>query len=197
MRDIRAAGGGHDLVGIYAAGDTFSGFANSLGQRNWFQSATFNLDWCFYLEADKAAKNLYAGFDWDDDLFARKVDWSTRQLAALGREPMNLTPGRVPDISRAAGDGGVGAARCRITARSGRRAHETRQTPLLRMVVDDAALSPMVSIAEDTAGGVAPNFQWPASSAPTSCSSSTGQLRRHARVAAVGPGVRRGHQRRR
>ena len=41
----------------------------------------------------------------------------------------------------------------------GRRAHETRQTPLLRMVVDDVALSPMVSIAEDTAGGVAPNFQ--------------------------------------
>ena len=61
LSDIRRGGGGHDLVGIYAAGDTFAGFGNSLGQRNWFQTATFNLDWCFYLEADKAAKNLYAG----------------------------------------------------------------------------------------------------------------------------------------
>ncbi len=37
LADIRDAAGGKDLVGIYAAGDTFSGFANSLGQRNWFQ----------------------------------------------------------------------------------------------------------------------------------------------------------------
>ena len=71
----------------------FQGFANSLGQRNWFESSTFNLDWCFYLRADKAAKNLYAGFDWDDDAFAAKVDWSARQLAALDREPISLSPG--------------------------------------------------------------------------------------------------------
>ena len=54
LADIRNAAVGKDLVGIYASGDTFSGFANSLGQRNWFQSATFNLDWSFYLHADKA-----------------------------------------------------------------------------------------------------------------------------------------------
>ena len=92
----------HDLVGIYAAGDTFAGFGNSLGQRNWFQTATFNLDWCFYLEADKAAKNLYAGFDWSDELFERKVDWSTRQLAALGRAPIEPDARRVPHLPRAA-----------------------------------------------------------------------------------------------
>ena len=63
LAEIRSAGRGRDLVGIYASGDTFQGFANSLGQRNWFQSSAFNLDWCFYLRADKAAKNLYAGFD--------------------------------------------------------------------------------------------------------------------------------------
>ena len=158
LRDIRAAGEGHDLVGIYASGDTFNGFANSLGQRNWFQSATFNLDWCFYLAADKAAKNLYAGFDWSDDQFARKVDWSTRQLAALGRDPVVLSPGeyRTYLAPRAMEEliqllSYYGAF--------GRRAHETRQTPLLRMIADDATLSPLVTISEDTAGGVAPNFQ--------------------------------------
>ena len=83
LAEIRSAGRGRDLVGIYASGDTFQGFANSLGQRNWFQSSTFNLDWCFYLRADKAAKNLYAGFEWDDNAFAAKVDWSARQVKAL------------------------------------------------------------------------------------------------------------------
>jgi len=158
LADIRSAADGRDLVGIYASGDTYSGFANSLGQRNWFQSATFNLDWSFYLHHDKAAKNLYAGFDWDDAAFARKVDWSTRQLAALERSPIDLTPGeyRTYLAPRAVEElltllSGYGAF--------GRRAHETRQTPLLRMIADDATLSPQVTIAEDTAGGVAPNFQ--------------------------------------
>jgi predicted Zn-dependent protease len=158
LADIRRAGDGRDLVGIYASGDTFSGFANSLGQRNWFQSSTFNLDWCFYLRADKAAKNLYAGFDWDDDAFAAKVDWSARQVAALERDPVELTPGeyRTYLAPRAMEEllqlwAGYGAF--------GLRARETRQTPLLRMLVDDATLSPLVNVSEDTAHGVAPNFQ--------------------------------------
>jgi predicted Zn-dependent protease len=158
LADIRAASNGRDLVGIYASGDTFQGFANSLGQRNWFESSTFNLDWCFYLRADKAAKNLYAGFDWDDAAFAAKVDWSARQLAALAREPISLSPGdyRTFLAPRAMQElvqllSWYGAF--------GRRAHETRQTPLLKMLVDGTRLSPMLSISEDTANGVAANFQ--------------------------------------
>ena len=158
LADIRAASNGRDLVGIYAAGDTFEGFANSLGQRNWFESSTFNLDWCFYLHADKAAKNIYAGFDWNDDAFAAKVDWSTRQLVALERDPISLSPGdyRTYLAPRAMEEllqllSHYGAF--------GLRAHETRQTPLLRMLVDDVKLSPLLSISEDTANGVAANFQ--------------------------------------
>ncbi len=158
LADIQAAGRDRDLVGIYASGDTFSGFANSLGQRNWFQSSTFNLDWCFYLRADKAAKNLYAGFEWDDDAFAAKVDWSARQVAALERDPISLPPGeyRTYLAPRAMEEviqllSWYGAF--------GRRAHETRQTPLLKMLVEDVTLSPLVSISEDTANGVAANFQ--------------------------------------
>ncbi len=158
LGEIRSAGKGRDLVGIYASGDTFQGFANSLGQRNWFQSSTFNLDWCFYLRADKAAKNLYAGFDWDHDTFASKVDWSTRQLAALERDPISLSPGeyRTYLAPRALEElvqllSHYGAF--------GLRAHETKQTPLLKMLVEGTTLSPLVSISEDTAHGVAANFQ--------------------------------------
>ncbi len=158
LADIRAAGRGRDLVGIYAAGETYNGFANSLGQRNWFQSATFNLDWCFYLRADKAAKNLYAGFRWDDDAFARKIALSGQQLAALEHDPIDLSPGeyRTYLAPRAMEELVMLLA---YYGAFGRRAHETRQTPLLRMIADDATLSPLITIAENTAGGVAANFQ--------------------------------------
>lgn len=157
LGDIRDAAGSSDLVGIYAAGDTSSGFANSLGQRNWHQTATFNLDWSFYLRADKAAKNLYAGFAWDDAAFAQKVDWSRRQLAVLGREPIDLEPGHyrtylapaaIQELVDLWSWGGFGE-----------KSHRTKQTPLLKMVTDGATLSSEVRISEDTAGGVAPNFQ--------------------------------------
>jgi len=158
LAEIRSAGRHRDLVGIYAAGDTFQGFANSLGQRNWFQSSTFNLDWCFYLRADKAAKNLYAGFEWDDDAFAAKVDWSARQVKALEREPISLSPGeyRTYLAPRALEEL---VQLLSYYGAFGLRAHETKQTPLLKMLVEGATLSPLVTISEDTAHGVAANFQ--------------------------------------
>jgi predicted Zn-dependent protease len=157
VADVRAAGTGRDLVGIYAAGVSYSGFASSLGQRNWYEAATFNLDWSFYLRADKAAKNLYAGVRWDDDAFARKVEWSARQLDALRRDPIELRPGdyrtylapaAVKELMDMLAWGGFGL-----------KAHRTRQTPLLRMVTDGASFAPEVRISEATGAGVAPNFQ--------------------------------------
>ncbi len=162
---IRDAAGDRDLVGILAAGDTFAGFANSLGQRNWFQSTTFNFDWSFYLgqqadadgPADKAVKNSYAGDAWDDGAFAAKIDWSARQLDALGRPAVDLAPGHyrtylapaaLTELIDMMSWGGFSI-----------KAHRTRQTPLLKMVTDDATLADGVRIVEDTANGVAANFQ--------------------------------------
>ncbi len=58
---VIAAAAGRDLVGIYAAGTLYRGFANSLGQRNWHEVDSFNFDWSLYLEADKAVKSALRG----------------------------------------------------------------------------------------------------------------------------------------
>ena len=50
------AANGLDLVGIYAAGPIYRGFANSEGQRNWHATTTFNLQWSLYHRTDKAVK---------------------------------------------------------------------------------------------------------------------------------------------
>ena len=154
---VASGAAGKDLVGIYAAGATYEAFGSSLGQRNWFEASTFNLDWSLHLNGDKATKNGYAGTTWEADAFASKLDWSIRELDALGRTPKTLPPGgyrsylspsAVEEIMGMLSWGGFGL-----------RAHETRQTPLLRMVIDGAAFAPGVTIREDIAGGVAPDFQ--------------------------------------
>ncbi len=157
LEEIRAASKDRDLVGLYAAGEISAGFANSLGQRNWYDTSSYNLDWSFYHQQDKAVKSSYAGFTWEQDVFARKVETAVQQLGSLARDPVTVDPGgyrvylapaAVHDIVGLLGWGGFGL-----------KSHKTRQTPLLKMLTGEASMAPAVTIRENTAEGVAPNFQ--------------------------------------
>ena len=154
---ILAGGAGRDLVGIYSAGAVYSGFANSLGQRNWFSAYSFNFDWSFYLRADKAVKSSYAGFEWDADVFAGKIDRAGEQLTALERDPRSIEPGRYRVyMTPVAGNDFIGLVGW---GGYGLKAHRTKQTVLIRMMEEGASLSPKGTIVENTKEGVAPNFQ--------------------------------------
>jgi len=154
---IREAGQGRDLVGVYAAGGMYRGFANSFGQRNWFAAHSYNFDWSFYHTADKAIKSSYAGFVWDPGAFEHKIAWACEQSAVLRKPARTIKPGRykvylspvaVYDLVSLLGWDGFGL-----------KSHRTKQTPLLKMVSGDARLHPSVSIGENTRDGGAPNFQ--------------------------------------
>jgi predicted Zn-dependent protease len=151
------AGIGRDLVGFYASGGIYAGFANALGQRNWFASFTFNCDWSFYYQCDKAVKTSYAGFVWEPAVFARKVSEAAEQLDVLGRPPRTIPPGgyrvylapaALYDILQLLAWGGFGL-----------KDHRTKQTTLLKMVEEGVHLHPAITIRENTRHGVAPNFQ--------------------------------------
>ena len=154
---IQQSAQGRDLVGIYAAGGIHAGFANSLGQRNWYTTYSFNFDWSFYQNADKAVKSRYAGFQWDPQAFDRKVDFAARQLEALARKPHTAKPGsyRVY-LSPAAVHDFVGML---SWDGFGLKALKTKNTPLLKLAEGEARLNDTVEISENTARGVAPNFQ--------------------------------------
>ena len=154
---ILSAGQDKDLVGLLAGGGVYNGFANSLGQRNWFTSFSFNFDWSFYYKADKAVKSGYAGFVWDEDAFAVKVKNASDQLAILTREPKTIRPGKyrvymapvaLEDFASMLAHGGFGL-----------KAQRTKQTTLIKMLEADAKFSPMITIKENTKEGVSPNFQ--------------------------------------
>jgi predicted Zn-dependent protease len=157
VAEIQAIGRGRDLVGIYAAGAMHAGFASSFGQRNWYTSENFNLDWSFFHDADKAVKAAYAGTEWDSAALQRKAELAGEQLAGLARAPKRIAPGRYRvylapaalwELLAVLGWGGFGL-----------RAHRTKTTPLLRMIEEGMRLHPSIRMIENTAEGVAPDFQ--------------------------------------
>jgi predicted Zn-dependent protease len=151
------AGRGRDLVGIYAAGGIYAGFANALGQRNWFASHTFNSDWSVYHQADKAVKTSYAGSVWEPLVFAHKVGAVGEQLDVLSRPPRTIPPGRYRVYLAPAALNDI--VEMLAWSGFGLKDHRTKQTTLLKMVEENVHLHPSVTIRENTRDGVAPNFQ--------------------------------------
>jgi predicted Zn-dependent protease len=146
-----------DLVGIYAAGPVYRGFANSFGQRNWHEVTSFNLQWSLYHHADKAVKTSYGGFAWSAGEFSARMHDARDRLALLaiparslerGSYRAYLTPSAMEEIAGMLCWGGFSG-----------RALATRQSCLFRMKDGESSLDPSVTFAENTGDGIAPAFQ--------------------------------------
>ena len=147
---------GLDFVGFHAGGPVVRAFADSLGSRHWHRVASFHIEWCCYLAGDRAVKASYAGRDWDEAEFARRVAASAARLALLGRPPRAVQPGAhrayfeptaMAELVGMLGWGGFGL-----------KARRTGSSCLMRLAHRDAALHPSVTLAEDTPHGLAPAF---------------------------------------
>ncbi|MDH5288174.1 MAG: metallopeptidase TldD-related protein [Betaproteobacteria bacterium] len=156
IEEVLDAAGGDDLVGIYAAGPVARGFANSEGQRNWHAVTAYNFDFSLHHRADKAVKSMLAGFAWSADDLRARMHEAREQLALVTRAPRTLEPGRYRAWLAPSAMEEI-ASLLRWGGFSGR-ALATRQSPLARMR-EGQRVSPMVTIAEDYATGVAPAFQ--------------------------------------
>ena len=154
---ILEASQGLDLVGLYAGGPVYRGFANSLGQRNWHEVASFNLQWSLYHRADKAVKSAYGGFGWDGAAFAARMADARDRLALLARPSRSLQPGRYRAYLTPSAMEEIAGMLC-WGGFSGR-ALQTRQSCLFRLNEGSAELSPSIAFSEQTAEGIAPGFQ--------------------------------------
>jgi predicted Zn-dependent protease len=156
VETILRAAAGEDLVGLLAAGPVQRGFANELGQRNWHETTTFNLQWSLYHRGDKAVKSSYAGFAFDATSLAARMNDARERLALVSRPAKTLVPGSYraylapTAMEEIAGLLSYGAFSGRALA--------TQQSALARMR-SDATLDARVFIDEDTEGAVAPRFQ--------------------------------------
>jgi predicted Zn-dependent protease len=157
LEQILRAGHGKDLVGIFASGAIYKGFANTLGQRNWHRVDNFNFEWCFYYTTDKAVKSSYAGTVWDENLLNAKMQEAATKLAILQRPAKILAPGQyraylapsaVNEIVGLLSWGGFGV-----------KSQRNKQSPLIKLEDGSASLHASVALAENTKDGVAPSFQ--------------------------------------
>jgi predicted Zn-dependent protease len=156
LEAIVGASEGLDLVGIWATGTIYTGFANSLGQRNWHTCESFNLDWSCYHDRDKAVKADYAGLHWDPTELQIRMQGARSDLEVIKRPPVSIEPGRyrvylAPRALREVLDmmawGGFGL-----------KSQRTGQSPLIRMQTEGLHLDPAMQLSEHHGRGLEPPF---------------------------------------
>lgn len=157
LEQVLSAANGHDLVGLYAAGALYRGFANSLGQRNWHRVDNFNLDWCLYHTADKAVKSSYAGTNWQAAELQDKMSAAEEKLGVLRQPPKVLAPGSYRVYLAPAAVNEI--VELLNWEAFGVKAQRNKQSPLLKLEEGSASLHPAVGLRENSADGIAPGFQ--------------------------------------
>ena len=151
---------GLDLVGIYASGPVYRGFANSFGQRNWHAVTSYHLEWSLFDRTDKAVKSTLSGLAFAPEQFDARMAEAREWLGHLGRPAKTLPPGGYRAYLAPAAVAEIAGLLC--WGGFSARALATRQSPLLRMHggSDHALrLAPMVDLTEAPGDGVAPSFQ--------------------------------------
>lgn len=83
-----------DFTGLFAQGTICRGAANTAGARHWFQTKTFTLDYSIWLKNGRAVKGLYAGRDWQQAEYEKRIADARQSLQVLALEPKKIEPGK-------------------------------------------------------------------------------------------------------
>lgn len=153
---VQDGAAGKDLVGIWASGAIVRGFANSLGQRNWYATANFNFDYSIYAQTDKAVKGAYAGKQWNPAELKNELAGSIERAEVLNKTPKTIAPGTYRVFLTPSALAEVFS----LLSWQGFSAEEqqAKRSPLMRAVNGKASLSPSVHVRENVAAGVDANF---------------------------------------
>jgi len=155
---------GVDLAGIWASGRIFTGNANSAGQKHWFATDTFSLDYSLITPDERMVKGIYAGSQWDQTEYKKNMASSIAKLRMMDKPGKKIKPGAyrtyiapagVADIVGMFSWGGVGEASI-----------QQGDSSLCRMRQNDVKMSPCVTLSEDFTSGMVPRFNYNGELAP-------------------------------
>lgn len=147
---------GCDAAGLYAGGSSVRAYADSAGQRHWFETATFTVDYSIFSATGQAVKGTYAGRTWEDAAYLKTLAASKRLLAEMEQTPKGvdrghyrtyLAPAAVADLVNMLSWQAIGEASIR---RGG--------SPLGLLQRQARVLSPQVALTEDFSQGQVPAF---------------------------------------
>ncbi|MEH2138982.1 TldD/PmbA family protein [Nostoc sp.] len=83
-----------DFTGIYAGGIVIKGYGDSSGQKHWFATDSFTLDYSLFSTLGQAVKGTFAGSDWDESAYIAKIIEAKKQLELLARPVKELPRGQ-------------------------------------------------------------------------------------------------------
>ena len=153
-----------DLAGIWASGQIITGNANSAGQKHWFSTDTFSLDYSLITPDERMVKGIYAGNHWNQEEYEKIMSDSISKLRMMGKPGKKIEPGKyrtyiapagVADIVGMFSWGGIGEASI-----------QQGDSSLCRMRQNNVKMSPCFSLSEDFTSGMVPRFNYNGELAP-------------------------------
>ncbi len=147
---------GIDLAGLYTDGWVIRANQNNKGQKHWFSTESFYLDYSIYSEKQKAVKSCYAGTTWNQKDWEANVNDSNHQLSQMrlpvqdvkrGEYRTYLAPAAVAEILDTLNWGGWSGS-----------AYKQGWSPLKDLIEGKRKFSDKVTITEDFTQGFSPKF---------------------------------------
>ena len=147
---------GLDMVGIYAGGTLYRGFANSWGAYGWHQCANALFDWSLFDASGEAVKSTYGSATWDAQALSEVFVQAREQLKHLSTPRISLKPGQYRAyLAPAALDEVLGLLSYDAFSA---KAFANRQSALQQLQLGKQQLSPLVSLREQPSTGFEPGF---------------------------------------
>jgi predicted Zn-dependent protease len=145
-----------DLVGLYTSGDLYRGFASSFGQRNWFSSRSFQLDWSLFRRADNALKSSFMGDKWNEKDFEDKWQGDLQQFSILERDRKILSPGKYRVfLSPSAVDEIIKLLSWNAFSL---KALKNKTSSFLKLLANEEAMNSHLNVQENIGLGISPTF---------------------------------------
>ncbi|MBE9008463.1 TldD/PmbA family protein [Fortiea sp. LEGE XX443] len=83
-----------DFTGIYAGGIVIKGYGDSSGQKHWFVTDTFTLDYSLFISSGQAVKGTCAGSNWNAESYLAKISEAKKQIKLLSHPAKELSRGQ-------------------------------------------------------------------------------------------------------
>lgn len=145
-----------DFTGIYAGGSVIKAYGDSQGQKHWFATDSFTLDYSLFITSGQAVKGTFAGSDWDENAYINKINEAKKQLKLLscpakqlprGQYKTYFAPAAVADLIAMLSWGGVSEADI-----------QQGNSALAALSRHEKQLSPAFSLKENFQRGLVPRF---------------------------------------
>jgi predicted Zn-dependent protease len=94
---------GVDLAGIWASGRVYVGNTNSAGQKHWFATDSFSLDYSLITPEEKMVKATFAGKNWDQSKYESFMADSVNKLKMMNQPAVKIDPGNYRTYIASAG----------------------------------------------------------------------------------------------